>query len=223
MRITGKLKNKTFGPKKLFLCGRRTPMPRKDSTDPMTPELVRLFKLFGAASLLLVLILSFFNERRADNRGDHGDSSISDASRIYFKNVRRAYYDLEIRSDAKMELYRLGNRVKDSTALALNSVLIINKVKDAAYLYLEPQGLLKEVNPLPIRWINAMGDTTEVSIIQGDRESHFHFVEKIFPHLVDKVKIEAHTGSDWVQILEREEELESFRITIADFFRLLGR
>lgn len=198
-------------------------MAANNSSDPISPELIRLIKLFVAVPILLALLLSFFNDRRATNRGERDESSISDASRLYFKNVRSAYYDREVRRDANMELYRIGNRIKDTTANTLNSALIINKVKDAAYLYLEPQGKLKEVNPLPIRWIAANGDTTETSFAQGDRISHLHFVDKIYPQLKDPIRVEANIGSEWVPILSSEEERKSLRITVTDFYRLLER
>ncbi|MCC5936044.1 MAG: hypothetical protein JJU34_02065 [Lunatimonas sp.] len=198
-------------------------MTPNKSNDPMTPELIRLMKIFGAASLLLVLIMSFFNERRASNRGDTDEFSITSSSRLYFKNVRRAYYDTEIRADAKMELYRLGSRVSDSTALVLNSALIINKVKDAAYLILEPQGQLKTMDTLRIRWTEPSGLQRESAFGKGDRYAHFYFIEEIFPHLEESVPFEVKLGDAWEPILQDEKERDALRVTVKDFFRLIGR
>ncbi len=189
----------------------------------MTPELIRLMKIFGAASLVLVLIMSLFNERRASNRADTDEFSITSASRLYFKNVRRAYYDGEIRSDAKMELYRLGSRITDSTALVLNGTLIINKVKDAAYLFLEPQGDLKGLDTLYVRWTDSSGILKRSFFRQGDRYTHYRFIEEIFPYLDEAISFEVQLEDRWVPILNDEKERDALRITVKDFYQLVGR
>ena len=122
-----------------------------------------------------------------------------------------------------MELYRLGSRITDSTALVLNSTLIINKVKDAAYLFLEPQGVLKSLDTLRIRWTNSSGLLEESSFRQGDRYTHYQFIEEIFPRLEEPVPFEVQIGETWVPILNEEKEREALRVTVKDFYRLVGR
>ncbi len=197
----------------------------KNTKDPLTPEMWKLFKIFGIASISLVLFLSFFNEKRADNTGQRDEFSITDASRIYFKNVRSAYYDAENRRDAKMNLYRLGKRVDDSTKNVLNATLILNAVNDAAYLYLEPQGSFQHENPLEVKWESKSGVGGSGQFHQGDRYSHYHFVKQIYPLLEESQQIQfwALVDENWLPILEEEKERTAFLITCRDFFRLIGQ
>ncbi len=196
----------------------------RSNKDRLTPELWKLFKIFGIASLGWVVLLSFFNEKRADNTSDRDEFSITDASRIYFKNVRSAYYDAENRRDAKMNLYRFGRRIDDSTQNVLNAALIINATKDAAYVYLEPQGKFQHENPLEIKWATKNGKEGSMRFYQGDRHSHYQFVSEIFPLLEEnnETKFRALVGEDWLPILEEEKERNAFMTTCRDFFRLIS-
>jgi len=195
------------------------------TNDALSPELVRIIKIFGAVSIGLVLLLSFFNDRRADNTGSMDEFFVTDASRIYFKNLRQSNYDIERRQDAKMDLFRYDKRVMDTTQNSLNAALILNRSKDAAYLYLEPQGLLKQENPLEVRWQKPNGNKDENSFYQGDRFSHFQFVEEIFPLLDadEEVKFEAKVGDRWFPILTSFQERDALRITLKDYYRLIGK
>jgi hypothetical protein len=197
---------------------------QKSTKDPLGPELRKSFKIFGVASIGLVLLLSFFNEKRADNTGDRDEFAITDASRIYFKNIRSAYYDAENRRDAKMNLYRFGSRIDDSTQNVLNAALIINAVKDAAYLYLEPQGKFQHENPVEVKWESKNGGNGNIQFIQGDRHSHCQFVREVYPLLEDnkETRFWALVEEDWIPILEEENERTAFITTCKDYFRLIS-
>ena len=43
-----------------------------------------------------------------------------ESSKLFFKNVRRSYYDVEVMEEAKLEIYRLKKRVKESDEPILN-------------------------------------------------------------------------------------------------------
>lgn len=64
------------------------------SNDALSSELIRIIKIFGAISVGLVLLLSLFNDRKADNTGSMDEFFVTDASRIYFKNLRQSNYDI---------------------------------------------------------------------------------------------------------------------------------
>lgn len=195
----------------------------RESNEIFNPELIRILKVFGITSILIVFSLSFFNEKKADNSGELKDFRVTDASRIYFRNLRKIYYDVENKADAKLEVYRHSKRIMDSTKNVLNLAMIINKSKNTAYLYLEPQGGLKNQFPLEIRWTNADNKSSgTTSFYQGDRYSHLRFVQEITSHIIkDDVQFEAKIGEDWFPVLLDGNERLAFKTTSKDYFRLL--
>jgi hypothetical protein len=197
-------------------------MTRKQK-DGFDPELLKILRIFGIASLSFVLILSFFNEKRADNTGEDPTFRITDASRIYFGNIRRAYYQVEGKQGAGLDIYRLGKRVVDSTQNVLNLAIVMNRSRNTAYLYVEPHGRLENQNPLEIRW--KLSDTREggtISFSFGDRHSHLVFVKEIISKLEKEAGFEAKLDDAWVSILENETERKAFMTTAKDYFRLVA-
>jgi hypothetical protein len=187
-------------------------------SDAMSPEMLKILKIFGIGSLVFVLILSFFDGRRANNSGKEASIlSITDAERIYFKNVRGIYYDLENRRDAKMLVYRLGKRIEEADYPLINLSILINRVKDEAYIYVEPSW---ETNGFSLR-VSVAGQTDTLEFVNGDKFAHFEFVNELYPFLVENSYFEVLDGSNWVPILEDEKERDALRIPIKDFYRLI--
>ncbi len=114
-------------------------MAQKPKTDPvLTLELIKIIKIFGIASISLVLVLAFFNDKRANNSGEDDTFRMVDSDRLYFLNLRAIYYDRENRADAGMALFRHGKRQISDSIPKLDLLIIMNSRKDEAYLYLEP-------------------------------------------------------------------------------------
>ena len=102
-------------------------MAQKPKTDPiLTPELIKIIKIFGIASISLVLILSFFNEKRANNSGEEDSFRMVDSDRLYFLNVRASYYYRENRNDAGMVFFRNGKIEFSDSIPALDLLIILN-------------------------------------------------------------------------------------------------
>lgn len=182
--------------------------------------MLKIIKIFGIGSLALVFILSFFNEKRANNSGKEASVlSITDAERLYFKNIRGLYYDLEGRDDAKMSVYRYGKRVQEADHPLLNLSLLINRVKDEAYIYIEPSN---DLSSFSLRaTVNDQTDTLEFT--SGDKFSHFNFVEQLYPFLIENAYFELLIDEVWVPVLEDEKERDGLRIPIKDFYRLINK
>lgn len=192
-------------------------MPKSDT---LSPEMLKIIKIFGIGSLALVFILSFFNEKRANNSGKESSIlSITDAERLYFKNIRGLYYDLEGRDDAKMSVYRYGKRVQEADHPLLNLSILINRVKDEAYIYVEPSSNLSSFTLKA----TAENQTDTLKFISGDKFAHFNFVEQLYPFLIENAYFEILIDKAWVPILEDEKERDALRIPIKDFYRLINK
>ncbi|MGY6742648.1 MAG: hypothetical protein ACXIUQ_07935 [Cecembia sp.] len=184
--------------------------------DSFSPEMIRIFKIFGLGSLLFVLLLSFFNEKRANNSGEEKPMMrITDADRLFFKNLRALHYDLEGRDDAKINIYRHGKRTKDASIPHLNLSILINRVKDEAYIFVEPQ---PDELPLQLQWKNLLsGEEGELSFYGGDTFAHFEFVSKLNFLLDENIQFKMAVGDSWEPVLT---EMEVIKTTIKDYYRL---
>ncbi|SIS51855.1 hypothetical protein [Belliella pelovolcani] len=187
--------------------------------DTLTPEMLKILKIFGLGSLLFVVVLSFFDGRRANNSGKEiSILSITDAERLYFNNVRGIYYDQENRADAKMVVYRFGKRIEGADHPILNLSILINRVKNEAYIYLEPSWGLDDFK---IR-IEVAQRIDTLSFSQGDKFSHFEFVQQLYPYLSENSYFTLWDGSEWRPILQDDKERDALRIPIKDFLRLIN-
>ncbi|MCH6199605.1 hypothetical protein MMU07_08445 [Aquiflexum sp. LQ15W] len=193
----------------------------KSNKGSLSPELIRLLKIFGIGSLVFVLVMSFFNEKRANNSGrEPSPMRMTDPERIYFKNVRSSYYDIEIRRDAKMTVYRHGKRSKDTNRPTLVFSIIINQHSDEAYIFLEPN---IEENPIRVKWsIPGKNQEGEITFEGGDKFAHLEFAQKITPILQENAIFEVRGNEKWVPLWEDEKEKNAVMVTIEDYQKLIG-
>ncbi len=191
------------------------------SKDTLSPELLKIIKIFVLSSLLFVLVLSFFNEKKANNTGEM-DSILrmANAERIYFKNVRGIFYDIEGREDAKMTIYRLGKRIQYTDIPVINLAIILNRVKDEAYILVEPNF---EQRPIKIRWtLNNRNSYEHLEFNEGDKFQHFRFVQELSPLVESDVPVDIWFRESWVPIWENPKERDALRVPIQDFRRLIN-
>jgi hypothetical protein len=193
----------------------------KNGKDTLSPELVRLLKIFGLGSLIFVLVMSFFNEKKANNSGtEPSPMRMADAERIFFKNVRSVYYDIENRRDAKMTVYRHGNRVTNPGTPNVGFSIILNQYSQEAYIYLESNF---DEMPIRLRWsITEKNQVEEIAFDGGDKFAHFEFAQKVAPLLSENTIFEVWTQDKWIRIWEDEKEKKGIIVTMEDYQRLIG-
>ena len=193
----------------------------KNKKESFSPELIRLLKIFGIGSLVFVLVMSFFNEKRANNSGkEPSPMRMGDAERIFFKNVRAAYYDIENRKDAKMTIYRHGKRKKDTNLPNLVFSIILNQGTDEAYIFLEPD--FAEF-PIHLKWSHPDKNLEgEITFEGGDKFAHFEFAQKIAPLLLENVYFEIRKSDGWTPLWVDEKEKNAVLITIEDYQKLIN-
>jgi hypothetical protein len=194
----------------------------KKQYDTFSPEMLKILKIFGIGSLLFVFVMSFFNERRANNSGkEESPMSIGDAERLYFKNVRAAYYDIEDRKDAKMTIYRYGKRAKIEEVLSIELSILLNRVKDEAYIFVESSS---GEFPIKIRWSNLEQKARNGELVfeGGDKFQHLGFVEKLYPLLLENTSFELWNEGKFTPILVDDNEKEALLITVKDYLKLIN-
>lgn len=192
-------------------------MAKKDPV--LTPELVKILKIFIFSSLGLVLVLSFFNEYRANNSGEDRTFRMNDSNRLYFLNVRSIHYDREIRRDAGMTLYRHGKRLQSETNPTLDLIILLNSVKDDAYIYFE---LNNADWPIQIS-VEKDGATQVFDFSNGNNVTHFELLQKLKPLILANSKFELISSGKTTPLWTEEKEKDAVKFVVQDYFRLLNQ
>ncbi len=193
-------------------------MPQKSSSDPVfTPELLRIIKIFGAVSIGLVIILSFFNERRANNTGEDPIFRMTDANRIYFLNMKAIKYNREQRRDAGMIVLRHKKLEKEGDVPNLKLMIILNSQKDEAYIYLEPINLEW---PLTLK-LEAESGTEVVTFQNGNKTDHYEMFQTLKPYIDKNANVQIQTENGWRSIWETPEEKEALQTIKEDYENLI--
>lgn len=190
------------------------------SRDPvLTPDLVRILKIFIFSSFGLMLVLSFFNSYRANNTGKDRTFRSTDANKLYFLNVRSIHYDRELRRDAGMTLFRHGKRNQQDSLPKLDPVIILNPVNEEAYIYFE----LKNAE-FPVQIIAKSGKETQtLEFDQGNNSAHFDLMKRL-NYLIDN-GFEFHliNFNQQIPLWSSEKEKEILKTVFEDYFRLLNQ
>jgi hypothetical protein len=182
----------------------------------LTPELIKIIKGFGLASVALVVFFSFFNERRANNTGQDEIFLMSSSARLYFSNVRGINYEREVRRDAGMQIFRnkaFSNK-DDNPNLLL--ILILNPGKDEAYIYLEPINLDW---PITIR-LKSTNGLESPTFENGNKSDHLRYCKILKTAIEGSELIELQTDEGWIPIWTSQKEKEAIKAVLEDYQKL---
>jgi hypothetical protein len=159
------------------------------------------------------------------NRGlDPGRPAFAttDASELFFHNVRSPYYDKEEMPDAGLRVYRLGRRVQDENRPLLNLAIVHNWRRDQAFILIEPSTYLMGLPELRLRYRNAgTGEQGELLYEPGNREDQFRMATSIYLQIESGSEFSLLAWEEEFAFLAEKAEREAFRATMFDFYRLV--
>lgn len=148
----------------------------------------------------------------------------TDSSKLFFKNVRSNYYDLEELSEAQLEVYRFKKRLKQEDVPVIQLALVNNWRYDEAYVLLEPNMAAGLLNDLHLRWsYNENEKQGELRFNGGNKKAHLLFASEVYDYLLSDCTFELKKGEEWVPIFSTAKEKEAFRITLFDYYRLINQ
>ncbi len=147
----------------------------------------------------------------------------SDASELFFKNVRQGYYDKETMDAAKLNIYRIKERNQDGNQPIINLAIVINWRYDEAYVLTEPNAYLQQQDTLTIFWQDTVQQKQGIyEYLPGSKEMHYQFASHIYNSLQDKHQLYTESPEgEQVPFLARRAEREAFRKTMMDYYRLV--
>ena len=184
-----------------------------------TPDLIKVLKIFLGSALGIVLLLSFFDGYRADNTGKDRSFKVADADKLFFVNLRSIHYDRELRSEAKMELFRHGKRPKFDTIPRFFPAILLPSKTMEAYLFFELEGA---AYPIQIQAI--LGD--EVIRIPFDLSGNTaqkSLGEQLWPLLQQQASFKLLVEGKEYPLWQTESDQEVLKTVLTDYFRILNQ
>ena len=176
----------------------------------------RLF-LAAVSSILVVLAMGgckIDQDRKADP--EKFNFEVRDDADLFFRNVRQIYYDRSS-PDGKWQAYRFGDRYTGQDRPMITPVIVIQWLKDEAYLLVESNPVLENEDTLIV---TIEADT--ISLRERGRERMLQFVSQIYDGIQQKKKLQIKVNGAFLPFLTEDSDRESFRVVMGDFYRLTG-
>ncbi len=147
----------------------------------------------------------------------------NDASKLFFRNVRAGYYDKQTLELAKIDVYRMRNRNLTEDYPVLNLALVNNWLEDEAYIIMEPNSYYSVGDTIKVTWKADSLGQQQIDFIYGNKDNHTRFADKVYQNLGTLQTMEIHSGAESWPLFNRNEDRETFRKTMVDFYRLVQR
>jgi hypothetical protein len=185
----------------------------------LTPDLIKVLKIFLGSALALVLVLSFFDGYRANNTGKDRAFQVADADRLFFVNLRSIHYDREVRQEAEMELFRHGKRLVSDTSPTFFPALLLHSKQKEAYLFFELEGA-----DYPIQIQANLGDEViQIPFDLGGNTAHKALGEQLWSLLQQNASFKWAVDGKEYSLWETESEKEVLKTVLTDYFRILNQ
>lgn len=171
--------------------------------------------------LLTIFILSsckIDQDRKADPA--RFQFSVGDDADLFFRNVRQIYYNRQS-PDGKWQAYRLKDRYTGNDRPLLTPVIVIQWLKDEAYLLIENNEPLANEDFLSVVIQSPEASDTLILNTRG-RERMLEFGSKIYEAIQEKREMKIKVNGTYQPFMDVPEDRESFRIPMGDFYRLTG-
>jgi hypothetical protein len=167
--------------------------------------------------LMIVLVGCKIDRDKKVDRGKY-TFTIGDDAELFFRNVRQIYYDRSS-PDGTWQAYRFSDRYVGEARPMIYPVIVINWLKDEAYLLIDTNATLSNEDYLQVQIANKT-DTTIIELKERGRERMLEFGSLIFEAIQRKDSVLVQHQGKYVTVFVDEDERESFRIPMSDFYRL---
>jgi hypothetical protein len=171
---------------------------------------------------LIILLAACTSD--ADRRIDREklEFETTDESKLYFKNVRQSDYDLVEMESAGINIFRAKSRTVEANYPLLTLAIAHNWRIDRCYLFLEAtESMPKEAFDLII--VDEKGEKKEIKYATEDHiDEKSKVVVDLYTAIQDGKKIFWKSDTSEVEILDKPEDREAFRITALDYYKMIG-
>ena len=143
----------------------------------------------------------------------------TDASEIYFRNMRRSYYEIEENKEAAIDLYTLSGYDEFDQAYLIPTIAF-NWRNDFVAIMLNQSDKLENEENLVVLFENEKG-SQKLLLNEGDISTQTTVAVKVYNGILKNDEIFLVLNRQKQALFRNNEEKELFRITIFDFLRFV--
>ena len=151
--------------------------------------------------------------------------STSDASELYFKNVRSNNYNKTPNDATKLDVYRSKDWYMPAGKPALSLQIVMNWRYDEAYILTVPNDNWKSFGVISVVWQDTtLGTSGKYPAEIGNKEEQFSLAGSLYNSILaeHELYLKNESGKE-VSFLADYKYREAFRKTMIDYFRLVDR
>ncbi len=136
--------------------------------------------------------------------------------------MRQAKYNLEVMEGSGWRIYRYEDFEQDKRRFYFNIALVVNWKASKAYAILElPDEISKEL--LTILWKGEGQEDGKITLTELSRQSELEFLTEIYNHIAaEHLLYWQPKGEERVKLFAYPDQMEAFRVSMYDFYRLTG-
>jgi hypothetical protein len=175
--------------------------------------------------LFLIVTLFMLSACKIDRKDtvdrDKFSFRYTDETYLFFKNVRQIYYDFQDLPQARWHAYRFGDRYTGSDRPSLIPVIVVDWSKSEAYILVEFNEMLAVETAIQIRERNKnSGVYYGYQLRERGRENMLEFATKIYEGTMAQNDLSVSIDGEFIPLFQDDDEAESFRVVMADYYRL---
>ncbi len=172
--------------------------------------------------LVSVYLLACDASGNKDISEEKAKYTTSDASEIFFKNVRSIYYDKTVMEQARLDVYKIKDRLQSDEYPLLNLSIVVNWRYDEAYVLTEPNAYLQRMDTIQVVWQDTISNQGGMyQFTQGNKDAHFRFATQLYRSLSAEHQLYLLDEGEKLKFMHRRDIREPFRKTMVDYFRLV--
>ncbi len=180
-----------------------------------------MLKSFLTCLLLIIALLTGCKIDR-DKKVDRSmfQFKTADDSELFFRNVRQIYYD-RTSPDGRWQAYRFSDRYLGNDRPMILPVIVINWLKDEAYLLIDTNEILSEEDFLEVIITDSVTSKSDtLTLNQRGRERMLEFGSQLYEAIQANQQIVVRSKGEFHPVLNNDIDRETFRVTMSDYYRL---
>ena len=155
---------------------------------------------------------------------------LTNASQMYFRNVRQSAYLAQEVAGNDMVVYRRPDPDLPDGTPHLRPAIALNARYDEAYVLVEPNAWFADADTIRVQWATRPGSRADSSAaatgsyryVRGNKDDHFRFATRLQQSLLKDHLLTVVAAGDTVALLENRDARAQFRKTMVDFYHLVG-